>query len=181
MKLLVSAIAALLVAVPALASSKQAKLDKISWAEIEAQKATYFVNAPSVGFLGTNGGTFFKRLLTVDGKTNVCVAGDQLYGGVSKVCKQWENRNDNGTEKCLKYASTELYAPISGTRTLCVKWDNEDRQSKCLKNIDVDYTIDTNVKAAVLHQPSMDEDDNGTGASQKGFIGYKSRQLPACN
>lgn len=89
MKLLITTITALLVAGPAFASSRKAALDKVSWAQIEKQKTKYFVNAPSVRFLGTNGGTFFKRLLTVDGKTNACIVGDQIFGGKSKVCKKW--------------------------------------------------------------------------------------------
>lgn len=180
MKLLITAVAALLVAGPALASSKQAALDKVSWSQIETQKAKYFVDAPSVRFLGTNGGTFFKRLLTVDGKTNACIVGDQIYGGVSKVCTEWAGSGQDDDKTCVKYQATELYAPISGTRTVCVQWENDERPRNCQKWLDIDYTIDTNVKAAILDQPSMQDDDSGTGSSRQGFIGYKTRQLPAC-
>lgn len=182
MKLFITAVAALLMSAPAFAGHKQEKIDNTTWQEIESQRARYFVDAQIINFKGSNGGTFYKRLLTVDGATAACVYGDQIYGGTSKVCKKWKNDGDDD-RKCTKYVPTELWAPISGTRRVCVDRNDDDGGSwQCEKWLEIDYTIDTNTKAAVFHQPSMDDDNrSGPPQYQQGFLGFKRRQLPNCS
>lgn len=181
MKLFISALAALIVSVPAFAGNSQTKLDNTSWEQIESQRAKYFVDAQSVKFSGSNGGTFYKRLLNVDGKITTCVYGDYIYGGVGKVCKKWVNNGDGG-RKCAKYAPTELWAKTSGTQNVCVRRDGgSDENGACTKWIEIDYTIDTNTKAAVFNQGQMDKDRHGPVQGQDGFLGFKRRQLPNCS
>lgn len=152
------------------AGYKEKEFTKATWEEIRKERARYYVDAPSVYY----NGFVFKRLVTQDGKPNACYTGNMLYGGQTKKCMKWVSRGEDRDE-CVKYSIVDLWAPLSGTRQVCVDNAGRDDSGPCKKWIEVAYKVSTNVKTRIYSEAGMnDRNDNA------GFLGVKYLQLPKC-
>jgi hypothetical protein len=151
-----------------------ARLDNVSWEQIQKNRATYLVDAPGVWYQNSNPralGSVYKRLITVDGHAAACVAGDKIYGGRVQACVLKDNSE---SDRCLKYEQNDLWAPISGFRTICV---GNDEGGTCSKFQTIPYKINTNVTAKIFAQSMVRDGDT---SSNQGLLGTKQMQLPNC-
>ncbi|MCB0411109.1 MAG: hypothetical protein KDD22_01200, partial [Bdellovibrionales bacterium] len=151
------------------------------WSEIQAS-SKYYVDAPGALFINSNPkalGTVYKRFLSVDGKPQVCVSGNMIYAGTTKACvKVDQNAKTGSGQKCLAYETTALWAPVSGTKTICTKYQDSNNTT-CVKTQTISYSF-TNLSADIWNKHLRDEDYPQNKSRANGYLGAKAFALPAC-
>lgn len=170
---ILSLVAGLLVSASAFAGTTD-----LTWGEIQ-NSSKYLVDAPGTFFVYSNPnalGTFYKRFLSLDGEAQVCIAGDQVYGGTVKACVEYATGSDSQQVKCARYETSEIWAPVSGTKKVCTAWAGAD-DSQCTKYQTINYTISKVAK--IWNKNLIDQDQYPAG--NKGLVGTKAFSLPACN
>jgi hypothetical protein len=158
----------------------------LTWEEVQSNPARYYIDSPRIAF---DAGVF-TRLVTLSGEANVCVAGDQIYGGpFTKCVAHSNNANDYNKRNCPadKLRTVQLFKDISGTYTLCKDPDSEnDDPRTCDDAVEVPYSIDTNVRVNIFRKSRINLSDSGNatferlGPSHPAYVGHVRVQLPAC-
>ncbi len=147
----------------------------LTWSEIQGN-SRYFVDASSVAFKNTNPaalGVVYKRLFSVDGYAQACVAGNMIFGGTTQSCAKYAKTGDDNNT-CVAFVANDLYAPTAGTKTVCV---NEDSHGNCRQTKTLNYTINTLVSMRIFDKARMTDNYN---SDKKGLIGTIKVQLPSC-
>lgn len=145
----------------------------LTWGDVVANKSRYHIDAPGTFFKNSNKralGTTFKRFINFDGKAQVCLTDDMVYGGAGQRCVKTEERGDESV--CVKKEYSELWAPRFGSRTVYQYAGDNDTP---VGSVEVPFAIGNTVKVNVYDKASMNSDQENSR-----IVGTFTVALPKC-